>query len=97
MTSGVSSNCKSDYSAFCGSSFYPKSPLVPAGDGVKTGTKIWPQTTVLLPALPGNEQPPDCWPWSLPAAAKADSSAGRLGAQTLLAFPCRTYQGLTSK
>ena len=40
----------------------PKITISSAGNGVKTGMKIWPQTMVLLPALPGDEQSPDCWP-----------------------------------
>lgn len=62
MTSGASSNRISDYSPFCGASLYPKSPLVPVVNRVKTGTKMWPQTIVLLPALLEDEQSPDCWP-----------------------------------
>lgn len=85
MTSEVSSNCKSNYFPFCGASLYPKSPLVPVCDRVRTGPKIWPETMFLSPALTEDEQSPDTCPWILPAAAKTDSSARRVGAQLILA------------
>lgn len=96
MTSGASSNCKSDYSLFCGASLYLKSPLALLGNGVKTGMKIWPQIVILLPALPKGRAV--TWLLALdPTAAQADSPAGRVGAHSLLAVSCRTYQGRTAK
>lgn len=57
------------------------------GDGVRTGTKTWPETVLLLPALTKDEQSPNSYPLILSTATKVASPAGRLEAQSLPAFP----------